>query len=198
MHAERNCGPNSSNRLLMTATPSIEWWEDDFMSTGNPQVLSARLRKAVQIVRWLRSAEPLKTKLRVWPVRKIADLPFDASVSGIRVDALPKGTKLEIVEPKPWARYVSSGGMPQRRQRKNLLGRGGPRPGPASEDGLPCHWGHENRADVQSRHTAEPGRFRGAGEGGYPGVCLSDALRTRVRNETPPEHFRPLGTSLLR
>jgi hypothetical protein len=32
-------------------------------------------------------------------------------VSGIRVDPLPKGTKLSVEDPKPWARYVWSGGM---------------------------------------------------------------------------------------
>jgi len=32
-------------------------------------------------------------------------------VSGIRVDSLPKGTKLSIEEPKPMARYAWSGGM---------------------------------------------------------------------------------------
>jgi hypothetical protein len=33
------------------------------------------------------------------------------SVSGMRVDPLPKGTKLSVEDPKPWARYVWSGGM---------------------------------------------------------------------------------------
>jgi hypothetical protein len=32
-------------------------------------------------------------------------------LTGIRVDPLPKGTKLGIVGPKPWARYLWSGGM---------------------------------------------------------------------------------------
>jgi hypothetical protein len=32
-------------------------------------------------------------------------------LSGIRVDPLPKGTKLSIEDPKPWARYLWSGGM---------------------------------------------------------------------------------------
>jgi hypothetical protein len=36
---------------------------------------------------------------------------LEGGASGIRVDPLPKGTKLSIEDPKPWARYVWSGGM---------------------------------------------------------------------------------------